>query len=278
MKKICVLAILLCFIPLQSVDFDSSMETPKGAYLKPIEYAKVWRYIYNRNIKLLGSLNSTKTPRIPKIIHQIWLGGNLPSQYHALCETWQKNHPDWLYKLWTDADIESFGMVNKKLFNMSKNYGYQSDLLRYEILYRFGGVYVDIDFESIRALDELHDAYSLYSCLIPGGAYLANGVIGVEPKHPVMEQCILQARSPRSDRDYEDIMTASGPYLFSRCLFNFAILQDQSIMILPSSFFFPFPSNMRYQLRASSITREKARSFAKPETYAVHYWANSWQK
>ena len=33
--------------------------------------------------------------RIPKIIHQIWLGSPLPERYKQWQRTWTDNHPDW---------------------------------------------------------------------------------------------------------------------------------------------------------------------------------------
>ena len=52
-----------------------------------------------------------------KIIHQIWLGGEIPKRYSSYIEKLKKINPNWEYKLWTDKDIDIFGLKNIKLFN-----------------------------------------------------------------------------------------------------------------------------------------------------------------
>ena len=113
---------------------------------------KIVRDLYNRN-----AVNAvwSEVPRIPKIIHHIWLGSPFPEKYKILRETWKKHHPDWEFVLWTDEDIEAFGLFNKDLYDQSDNYGAKSDIARYEILYRFGGLYIDTDFESEEDYNEL---------------------------------------------------------------------------------------------------------------------------
>ena len=84
---------------------------------------------------------------IPKKIHQVWLGGDLPDKYKRLTESWIKYHPDWEYKLWTDSDAAELELINREAFDSMKNLGMKSDLLRVEILNKFGGLYVDVDFD-----------------------------------------------------------------------------------------------------------------------------------
>jgi hypothetical protein len=89
---------------------------------------------------------------IPKIIHQIWVyrhwGLNRPDVF---MQGWQ-NLPDWEYKLWGEDDLHDFKdqMVNPSLFNglaASENTHSMTDYARLEILYHYGGMYLDCDFE-----------------------------------------------------------------------------------------------------------------------------------
>ena len=103
------------------------------------------------------------TPRIPKIIHQVWLGSPFPEKYSYFQSTWQTFHPDWEYILWTEKEIEEFGLVNQAAYDESTNYGQKSDIARYEILYRMGGLYVDTDFECFKNFDILHHCFDFYT-------------------------------------------------------------------------------------------------------------------
>ncbi len=81
--------------------------------------------------------------RIPKIIHMIWLGGNFPYQEHL--DSWIKYNPGFEVKLWTEKEINKEPIKNKKLLNKLTSYSNKADVLRIELLYLYGGVYVDAD-------------------------------------------------------------------------------------------------------------------------------------
>jgi mannosyltransferase OCH1-like enzyme len=78
--------------------------------------------------------------KIPQIIHQIWLGSPIPELYAGWEQTWQKLNPGWDYRLWNEREIDAFGLVNRRAYDESTSYGVKSDLARYEILERLGGI------------------------------------------------------------------------------------------------------------------------------------------
>ena len=65
----------------------------------------------------------------------------------------------------------------------------KSDIARYEIIYRYGGVYIDTDFECLRPLDFLHYIYDFYTGIQPlDSAYLqlGIGILAAAPAHPYL--------------------------------------------------------------------------------------------
>ena len=48
------------------------------------------------------------------------------------------------------TDVKSIILKNKKAYSLAKNWGMKSDILRYEILQKFGGVYIDTDYECLQ--------------------------------------------------------------------------------------------------------------------------------
>jgi mannosyltransferase OCH1-like enzyme len=132
--------------------------------------------------------------QIPKIIHQIWLGPLEPLE--AAMNTWPALHPDWEYKLWTEDNMPS--LVNQQAFDDADNYPQKSDILRYELLYNFGGVYVDADEYCIKPLDELIDLVSQSNQTVfaanEGNKELpdliANGMLGCTKQHPFMSELV----------------------------------------------------------------------------------------
>lgn len=46
-------------------------------------------------------------------------------------------------------DVKLLILKNQIAYSSAKNWGMKSDILRYEILQKFGGVYIDTDYECL---------------------------------------------------------------------------------------------------------------------------------
>ena len=131
--------------------------------------------------------NAPNRNEIPKIIHQVWVGKKkIPKLCKRISTSWLKKHPNWKYKLWTDKDIKHFPWIDKVSFLKANNPGMKSDIWRYQILSRFGGLYVDIDFECIKDFELIHSKSSFYTGFLTSNPKigLANALIGAEKKSP----------------------------------------------------------------------------------------------
>lgn len=82
--------------------------------------------------------------KIPKVFHQIWLNGTMPKEYQELTEILLSLHPGWEYKLWTSENRPK--LFNEEIYKTMPFWKFKSDLIRYEVLLREGGVYLDTDF------------------------------------------------------------------------------------------------------------------------------------
>lgn len=217
--------------------------------------------------------------RIPKIIHQIWLGGPLPEKYKTIQKSWKQHHPDWEYRLWTDEDAKTFKMQNRALFESAVNWGEKADIFRYEILYQIGGLYVDTDFECLRPMDLLHHLTDFYIGMDTverkfQSPRLLNGLIASIPNHPILKEC-LSSMSGSGARDNFDLIQArTGPGLITRVFMNHAKDETHKNVALPSSYFYPLPACERCNSMGGPIKEE----WAEEESYAIHYWDGSWIK
>lgn len=127
---------------------------------------------------------------IPKILHQIWLGkAPLPARW---LDTWRELNPDFEYRLWREADVAELRLKRLRLFNAFYQRGLFSgcsDLVRAEILERFGGVYADADSECLRPVDELltEDFFLVQEEKPAWPETLYNGCfMGSVPEHPIL--------------------------------------------------------------------------------------------
>jgi inositol phosphorylceramide mannosyltransferase catalytic subunit len=226
---------------------------------------KVARQLYRRNY-----VNTDGETRIPKIIHQIWLGGKLPEKYLPLVLTWQNVHPTWIHQLWTDEDIRTLELSPRiqHAFDTCTNIGMKADIIRYHILDIFGGLYVDTDFECLKPFDDLR-----YLEFFTGIAYdrdftLYNGLIATVPKHPIIKSCLNVGAY--SGNNPTKIMEATGPYHLTKCFNKNAFIDTKGVVAFPMDFFYPLPNNKRRE--------EDTKKYIKPVSYGIHYWDVSWLK
>ena len=98
---------------------------------------------------------------IPKVFHQIWLGRKeIPGKFRAGGVGWAEMNPGWRVEWWTDDRVPE--IVNRKEFEGADKMAAKSDILRYELLWRFGGIYVDSDMEPLRPIGELLDGVNAF--------------------------------------------------------------------------------------------------------------------
>ena len=80
--------------------------------------------------------------RIPQVVHRVWLGGHkMPRELVEYGQTWRQHHPGWKFRLWRDRDLRR--LVPSDAVARARHHVELSDLLRFEVLRRYGGVYVD---------------------------------------------------------------------------------------------------------------------------------------
>ncbi len=253
------------------VSFDDSMQIDKyrsvlSSHWGP-EMIAFFQQLYEKNNFL--QVIAEKQTKIPKIIHQIWLGSPFPEKYKKFQESWKKHHPNWVYRLWTDKDIPAFKLQNQRLYDKATNYGEKSDILRYEILYRYGGLYIDTDFECLHPLDILHHCYDFYIGIQPldtNIVQLGIGLIGVVPKHGLLKKAI---ESLPKHAHIPQIIAKTGPLFFTKLFFENSLQVPGLTIALPSTYFYPC---------GYTQDPKKAALWQRPESFAIHHWEGSWLK
>lgn len=291
------------------VNFDRSnglnlMKEYSAHYLNPnasIEL-KLLRSNYER-IKP-SKTPSNISPIIPKVIHQIWLGEDeMPRNYQYFSETWRQYHPDWKIKIWNKEDILKENFPSIDLFFLARSYAEQADIARYEIIHRYGGLYVDTDIECFANFDDLHHKYDFYINMEPPAlnkkqVTIANNMIAAVPNHPVLARTLTNIRSNwnLTEEEFENNLSNSWTsfgrsthnlavqrtmYPLSDAVFSFLTEEDQTkykSIILPSSYNIPmyFVNNRPILNFLSNTFRGRAKLSNKidiqPETMSFHFY------
>jgi inositol phosphorylceramide mannosyltransferase catalytic subunit len=267
--------------------FDSGMNRLPGYKRLYKKYRKEWgRYkqlfqTYQKQVSKIKVRNAAY--RIPKKIHMIWFGSKPSKFVQRMFESWQRYHPDWTVKLWTDEDANNYPITNWKAFRTARNYGEKSDIFRYEVLEREGGIYVDADFECVKSFDYLCKTTDFFTgvAYTTSPPFVYNGIIGTTPHHPIMKRAIADLRAGPGDHAFQRILYTTGPHFFTKCLVNTLWPQDGfqqncgTVVAFPVSYFYPFPDVQRGNY---SDIDEVKRIWKCQESYAVHYWKISWAR
>ena len=145
-------------------------------------------------------MTSSSPFSIPHFIHLIWLGSTPPPTVEIVIASWRKYHPDWEIKLWTDQEIACFPWSTPRselFFKEAKNWAEKSDILRFEILYQFGGVYSDTDVICLKPFDDLLQGLTFFACFSrnkvvkkTGRPLIGSAIIGAARNHPILNHCL----------------------------------------------------------------------------------------
>lgn len=96
--------------------------------------------------------------RIPKIIHQTFKNNSIPEALQNYVRSWKNQNPTWQYRFYNDSDCldfvrREFPEYLSAYQSLPKNIE-RADFFRYMVVLRSGGVYADLDTESIVPLDQ----------------------------------------------------------------------------------------------------------------------------
>ncbi len=95
---------------------------------------------------------------IPRVIHYFWDGGKKPRLIRKCIASWERVMPDCEIKEWNLARLKDEGLEIKIGFYEQAlalgKWGFASDLVRWAVLEREGGIFLDADVELIRPLPE----------------------------------------------------------------------------------------------------------------------------
>lgn len=231
---------------LPDVDFDISMDT--SHLLNDKTYQQI-KEVYNHN--RLSKMQYATEPKTPKVMHRIWIGTKpFPKIFAQYKESCEKLHPEWEHKLWTDKDVENWNFRNKDLYNKASSYQEKSDILRYEILHKHGGLYTDTDVMCLQTFDELHHKYNFFT-LYTGTIH--NSIIASAPNNSIFLRTLANIRNHWDS--VENIFTKEGfrdqKRLMRLAIYrtwmpfqavvheNLASLKNSDAILMPRSYLFP---------------------------------------
>lgn len=133
---------------------------------------------------------------IPKIMHHIWIGNPMPSHLVDNIDAWATMHPDWDMKLWTEREIDEIGLQNQALYDQAEKIvprdaleQFRADIVRYELLALFGGMYTDVDTRPLRNIEPALAGHYEFVAR-EDRTWVGNTYLAAVPGHRIMQDII----------------------------------------------------------------------------------------
>lgn len=152
---------------------------------------------------------------IPCIIHFVWFGP-LPLP-ELIVDSWRAHHPEFEIKVWNESNLCS--LYNQSQFDKTSRFNQKSDIARYEILLRYGGVYVDCDLMCIRSIIPLLSKQSSgrgigIMCAWEKKNLISNSFIVCNPGNTVMKQIVNNIPRGEAFDITKPVWKVTGPLYF----------------------------------------------------------------
>jgi hypothetical protein len=198
--------------------------------------SKIIEFDHSEEANLLEDVNY-----IPRILHLIWVGDKEePFYFNNHVSKWKELMPNWEIRVWKNNDIttDHFPLSILDVLNRVEKGAQKADIIRYFIIEKYGGIYVDSDITPHRSLEpfikQLPETDVILCHDIPiSWQYIMNAFFGAIPHHPIFQTACNFCYHLIINT--EDIHLQTGPRLLGASIF---LNEIPNIMVLKSKYFY----------------------------------------
>jgi len=234
------------------------------------------KLVVNKQFMMEGFENDQPQERIPKVIHQIWIGPREPPTkwINRWKDDYTKMYPDFSHVMWNEEKINkdlNWTPKLRKIYDEEKEMYGKADIARLLILYQYGGIYTDADsiWVNNKNLDEISEKAfqqktNFFIGKEPNQNFVANGTIGSVKGHPALA-FLLNKLEEIADgyseiRQKSPVWVVTGPQFVNR-----AVMENYPITVVPEVYFYPYYWHGTKKSDVSLLDKMP------PEAYMYHY-------
>ncbi|HEY9262167.1 glycosyltransferase family 32 protein [Chitinophaga sp.] len=226
--------------------------------------------------------------KIPRILHQTWKSEDMPDNFRLMAQTWKENHADWEYMLWTDEMNRDFVATHfpdfLQVYDSYPTAIQRVDAVRYFILFKYGGFFVDLDFECLACIEPIvNQAGCVFGleprehCDLHNKAFIiSNAFMGTTAGSPFFQALCeeLHRNTTMTDHPNDRVLETTGPFMLSR-LYT-AYIQKEEIALLDAGLMYPLTKEELIVL--SQGIQQNGVEEKINNAYGIHHYAGTWWK
>lgn len=225
------------------------------------------QYKTDPELKEKIKLASSRESKIPKKIHYFWFGGNPIPELESRCiASWKRVCPDYEIIRWDESNYDIHQNKYMEQAYKAKKWGFVPDYARLDVIYKYGGIYIDTDVEIVCNFDELLGLSGFAG--FESKKYVALGLgFGALPENRIIKLLKDDYETREFIREDGQFNLTPSPALQTEVLLKYGLClnnkfqQIQDMTILPSECFSP-DNNM-----IPHIT---------DNTFSIHHFSGSW--
>lgn len=212
--------------------------------------------------------NSEKV--IPKVIHSFWFSGDeKPEEYQKCIDSWKKYCPDYKICEW---NMDNYDYTKNQFMYQAiktKKWAFASDFARLDVLYHQGGIYMDMDVELIKPLDDFlaNEAFFTFDVNMD----IDLGTFAAHPGNLLIESIMKTYEDLEFSDKPRDMNWFCQPRFIRPVLQRFGLKLNGDTQIINNMIFL----SREYLSPKDSIVYEL--SAASSDTYAIHHYNAGWK-
>lgn len=214
---------------------------------------------YRKNIK----------PVIPKTIHTFWFSKEeWPEKYKECFRSWQKYASDYEIKIW---DLDTYKPDNCLFFEQAieaENWAFASDYARADVLRRYGGIYMDLDVEMLRPIDDLlyNDAFMGFESLT---RIECGSGMGAKAGNRILDEICESYEKRAYYREDGSWDTSTCPVRYTEIIEKHGLMKNGCFQFVDDITIYPFEVLTAKSFDTGIIYRTEL-------SYTIHHHNGSW--
>jgi mannosyltransferase OCH1-like enzyme len=175
---------------------------------------------------------------IPKIIHQTWKDENIPDKWKESVNSCKTLYSDFTYMLWTDEMMKEF--ISKEypwFYDTYMSYPHQiqrCDAFRYFVLYKYGGVYFDMDIMCLKKLSSFLKYDAIVSKSFNVSSLYTNMFFAFSKQNTFLKFCVDNLQKYKNSHSkfgkHLHVMNSTGPSFMSNMIEQYGELDNVYVL------------------------------------------------